>query len=78
MSGDSLQDYLPLTEAEVKLVILNSNVLIDETVYPPDQNGMTLIRQKGGFGAAEEIPVLVNSKVFSLDYTRNEVGSWGT
>ncbi|KAG0319966.1 hypothetical protein BG000_003742 [Podila horticola] len=49
LSGDSLQDNLPLTTDEVKLVILNSNVLIDQTEYPPNQNGMTLIRQKGGF-----------------------------
>ncbi|KAG0100853.1 hypothetical protein BGZ93_000040 [Podila epicladia] len=75
LSGDSFQDNLLLTEPEVKLIILNSNVLIDETKYPSHLDGMTNIRKNAGFAAAEEIPVLVNSQVYSLDYTRNEIGS---
>ncbi|KAG0356627.1 hypothetical protein BG005_004454 [Podila minutissima] len=49
LSGDSIQDYLQLTKPEVKLIILNSNVLIDETEYPSGQDGMTHIRKSADY-----------------------------
>ncbi|KAG0012618.1 hypothetical protein BGZ81_001468 [Podila clonocystis] len=75
LSGDSFQDNLQLTTPEVKLVILNSNVLIDQTEYPSGWDKMKHLRKSAGFADAEDIPVLINSMVFSLDYTRNDAGS---
>ncbi|KAG0029305.1 hypothetical protein BGZ82_008027 [Podila clonocystis] len=75
LNGDSIQDFLQLTEPEVKLVILNSNVLIDQTEYPSGWDRMKHIRKSAGFSDVEDIPVLSNSMIFSLDYTRNDAGS---
>lgn len=71
-------DNTMLTTDEIRTLILNSQVLIDQTEYPSTVlSPMAYIRQTAGFSAVEPIPVLDNAKVFSLDLTINTGGSSG-
>lgn len=67
-----------LTTDEIRTLILNSQVLIDQTEYPSTvRNKMAYLRQTAGFDAVEPIPVLDNSNIYSLDLTTNTGGSSG-
>ncbi|KAI9238666.1 MAG: hypothetical protein BYD32DRAFT_413111 [Podila humilis] len=69
------EDNSMLTTDEVRTLILNSQVLIDQTEYPSTVSPMPHIRQTAFSGFVGPIPVLDNRNVYSLDFSRNFGGS---
>ena len=78
MSGE-VQDNASLSAEEINTLLLNSQIVIDQTNFT-GQNYVTTVgmwRELAGFASAQDLPVLAQKKVYSLDNTVNDEGSSG-
>ncbi|KAG0328865.1 hypothetical protein BG004_002453, partial [Podila humilis] len=75
LSGNVEADDIFITAPNMKILVLNAHVLIDQTEYPSGTNRLKSFRETSGFTETEAIPILANWKYFSLDYTTSATGS---
>ncbi|KAG0308787.1 hypothetical protein BGZ98_006834 [Dissophora globulifera] len=78
LTGEVL-DNASLSAEEIKTLLLNSQIVIDQTNFAsaPQPGGITIEkwRELAGFTTSDQLPVLTAKKVFTLDNTVNGVGT---
>lgn len=72
-------DYVSISPRDIKILLRNSQVVIDETNFAGTlEGGATAIqkwRELAGFTSASELPVLNDKAVYSIDNIMGKTGS---
>ncbi|KAF9364370.1 hypothetical protein BGX34_001743 [Mortierella sp. NVP85] len=74
--GESTDD-VSISPRDIKILLRNSQVVIDETVFGQLEAGKSPIqkwRELAGFNSASELPVLNEKAVYSIDNTMGKTG----
>ncbi|KAF9345032.1 hypothetical protein BGX26_003617 [Mortierella sp. AD094] len=70
-------DYATLSSDDIKTILLNSQIVIDQTDFtgqPTTAKTIDAWRVRAGFENSIDLPVLANKKVYTLDGTTNSNG----
>ncbi|KAF9162860.1 hypothetical protein BGX21_003405 [Mortierella sp. AD011] len=70
-------DYATLSSDDIKTILLNSQVVIDQTDFTGQPTSVKTIdawRVRAGFESSSDLPVLQSKKVYTLDGTTNSNG----
>ncbi|KAF9086115.1 hypothetical protein BGX27_003272 [Mortierella sp. AM989] len=74
LNGDGVPDDYSISSDEIKTLLLNAQIVIDQTNFTGQDGSVQQWRTLAGFSSSQELPVLASWNVYTLDNTVNENG----